>query len=151
MKPDEMMESKMDTLYQVTINAHCPETKEAFDRWWKAKEEYHTALGELNRSVEKCEPVKTTKRTTPYSIIDSVKPEGNPNYPKLDVVMRATVRQQQQPTAAVHDPYLSIQFKNLNDLNAAKFLSDEEKRRILGLPRLAEQVAKINADDKSAT
>jgi hypothetical protein len=31
------------------------------------------------------------------------------------------------------NPYRNIHFNNLNDLNSAKFLSDEEKRQILGL------------------
>lgn len=52
--------------------------------------------------------------------------------------MRASVRKSEPPTAQVYDPYRAIQFKNLNDLNAAKFLSDDEKRQILGLPPSAE-------------
>jgi hypothetical protein len=30
--------------------------------------------------------------------------------------------------------YTTIQYKNLNDLNSAKFLSDDEKKAILGIP-----------------
>jgi hypothetical protein len=66
----------MDTIYEITINAHCHETREAFDRWYKAKEEYDSAWYQLKSSVEKSEPVRTTIRTTPYTSIAEIKANG---------------------------------------------------------------------------